>query len=206
MPHDFDPQTRQYRFNGRPVTRREVRDEVTKLITFVEKEAKPIADRYARGVINLSQFEIEMRELLKAGHIVSASVGRGGRARMQQKDWGRVGAKIRWQYDYLAKFTRKLSSGKLTKAYSENRAKSYASALYISFTDARMEAQTEVIDGGSDERREIQCRLIQNSEEGCVECESDAAEGWMSVDDMGEIGSRLCGDFCKCEIEFSDET
>ena len=49
------------------------------------------------------------------------------------------------------------------------------------------------------------CRLITNSQEGCQECADDEAAGWVDVNDMKEIGTRECGDFCKCDIEFEDE-
>lgn len=208
MPHDYVKTERRYRFNGRPVTRLEVRREIDKLTKFVQQQGASIADRYHSGDISIIEFEIEMRELLKAGHIVAASVGRGGRQQMTQSDWGRVGNKIKWQNDYLAKFARKLATGRLDKAYSVNRARAYASAIFVSYQNARMEAQTETVDGsggGRDSDKEMLCQLVTNSEEGCVECAADEAEGWMPVSDMAEIGSRICGDWCRCEIEFSDE-
>ena len=81
-----------------------------------------------------------------------------------------------------------------------SRAAKYASAVFITFSNALQEAQTE----GANEK-EMLCRLVQNSKEGCPECNADAAAGWMPVSEMGEIGSRECGDFCLCEIEFEDE-
>ena len=53
--------------------------------------------------------------------------------------------------------------------------------------------------------KEPQVRLVQSSQEGCVECNSDAAEGWVNESDCKELFSRLCGDWCLCEIEWQDD-
>lgn len=121
---------------------------------------------------------------------------------MTQADWGKVGAKIKWQYGYLQKFTKRLERGVLSDAAAINRAKSYVSSVYVSFANTFQDAQTDFVAGGKNPE---QCRLVTDSIEGCSECAADEAEGWMSVDDMGEIGSRLCQDFCRCDIEFQED-
>lgn len=211
MPHDYVRSSRKYRSpDGKYVGRAELRKLIGKLTDHVSTEAARIGKSYAAGRITITEFEIAMRELLKSAHIVSASVGKGGRDQMTLKDWGRVGRKVKWQYEYLAKFSRKLASGRLSKAFTESRARSYASSIYVSYAESRFVAAKEAIaDGdrgkGDDADSRPRCRLIQNSEEGCIECSADADEGWMDVDDMTEIGGRICQDFCKCLIEFEDE-
>jgi hypothetical protein len=90
----------------------------------------------------------------------------------------------------------------VSEAATPSRARSYASSIYVSFSRTFQKSQREFVEGGKNPER---CRLVTNSEEGCVECAADEAEGWMSIDDMGEIGSRICGDFCKCDIIFEDD-
>jgi hypothetical protein len=201
---DYDLKARRFRdgTTGKLVSRSGVRGLIDKLLDTVRSDAARIAGRYESGSINLAQFEIEMRELLKSAHIVAASVGRGGRARMTQADWGRIGAKIKWQYQYLAKFTRKLEQGRISKIATASRARSYASSVFVSFSNMFQKAQTEFVQDGKNPAR---VRLVTNSQEGCTECAADEAEGWMSVDDMKEIGTRICGDFCRCDLIFEDE-
>jgi hypothetical protein len=201
-PHDYDLRFKKYRKDGRLVSRLAVRGEINKLTDHIAKESAKIAKQYQAKEITLFEFETLMRDLLKSGHIIAASVGKGGRALMTQADWGRVGAKIKWQYGYLTKFARKIGRGSISEIATASRAKSYASSIFVSYSRTYMDAQTEIVEDGKNPER---CRLITNSEEGCVECATDEAIGWMSIDDMGEIGSRLCGDFCKCDIEFEDE-
>jgi len=198
MPHDYSPKTK--RFVG--VSRLAVRGEINKLSDHVAEEAARLAKSYKNGSLTLLEFETEMRSLLKSAHIIAASVGKGGRDRMLQSDWGRVGAKIKWQNGYLSKFARKIERGTVSDIATVSRARSYASSIYISFANTFQESQTEFVAEG---KNPAMVRLITNSAEGCQECADDEAEGWMSVDDMKELGSRLCGDFCKCDLEFSDE-
>jgi hypothetical protein len=112
-----------------------------------------------------------------------------------------VGAKIKWQYGYLAKFTRKIARGGISEAAIASRSRSYASAIYISFARTFKESQTEFVEDGKNPAR---VRLVTNSKEGCQECADDEARGWVSVDDMGLLGTRICGDFCRCILEFDD--
>ncbi len=204
MPYDFDTQKRSFRSNGKYISRRETREKIDKLLDFVKKEAARIGRRFNEGKINAAEFNVAMRELLKAGHIVSSTVGRGGREMMQAVDWGRVGAKLQWQYGFLDKLTRKLESGATVNA--EGRAKQYVNSIYVSYADSYMETNREFIESGGDNspNGEILCRLVTNSKEGCVECAADEALDWIPVSEMGEIGTRICGDFCLCDIEFDD--
>lgn len=202
MPHDYNPKTKRFIKNGKAVSHLEVRNKIDKLTEFVGKEAARIAKKYQAGSITLTGFEKEMQALLKSGHIIAASVGKGGRARMTQADWGRVGAKIKWQNGYLSKFARKIARGSISEIATPSRAKSYASSIYISFANTFQESQTEFVAEG---KNPAQVRLITNSKEGCEECAADEAEGWMSVDDMKALGTRICGDFCKCDLEFKED-
>lgn len=202
MQIDYDVKAKQFVIAGRKVSRREVRAQINGLLDYVEKQSSLLAKRFSGGDITIAEFEIEMRGLLQSAHIISASVGKGGRALMTQADWGRVGAKIKWQYGYLQKFAKKLERGVLSEAAAANRARSYASAIYISFAQTFEKAQKEFVEGG---KNPLQVKLEQNSKEGCSECSADAAEGFVSVDDFTEIGGRICGDYCLCDAVFSDD-
>ena len=197
MPNVYDATKKLFANAQGYIPRAKVRAEIDKLIKHVQKRARRLA-RAFEETGDIITFEQEMRDLLKSAHIVAASIGRGGRQRMTVKDWGKVGAKIKWQYGYLAKLAAKVAKGAV-QAMSEYRAASYASAIYISYSTAQLEEDKPPIDNEG-----VKARLIINSKEGCVECAADAAKGWMPIEDMGRIGSRLCGDFCKCFIEFSD--
>lgn len=198
MPLDYSPKYKRFINDGHQLSFDGVRREVDKLTAVVARDAERIANRYAAGKITSVEFEEQMRALLKSGHIIASSVGRGGIGRMTQADWGKVGARLKKEYGYLRKFVTKLEKGKIEKAITPNRAKRYSSSIVMSYHETRRTEETI-------SKTPIKVRLIQNSKEGCPECTADAARGWVNVEDMEEIGSRICGNFCLCELEFSDD-
>lgn len=195
----YDPAQKRYVEGGKVIARESVQAEIDKLTEYVAKEALRIGSSYSKGRISLAEFEVRMRELLKSSHIIASSVGRGGKARMTLSDWGKVGARLKKEYGYLAKFVRKVSLGKVSKVATPHRASLYASSVRMSYhtTVHKEETKNSVSD--------IRVRLVQNSKEGCEECAADAARGWVAVEDMDEIGSRICGNFCLCELIFDDD-
>jgi hypothetical protein len=208
MPDDFDVRSHHYfTESGRRRTRAEVRGFIDQLTDKVKRQAKRLAVMAHNGTITQAEFEASMRTLLRSGHVIAASVGRGGRVRMTAKDWGRVGAKIKWQYKFLAKFARKIGTDAISGAASSNRVQLYADALHISYYRA---FYSEMAESPKDkpigkDGKELMVKLMQNSKEGCEDCEADAAMGWMRLDEMGLLGTRICGDFCKCDLVFSDD-
>lgn len=188
--------------SGTPVSRLAVRDEIDKLTNHVALEASFLAQSFQAGKLNIGQFEKQTSELLKAGHITAASIGKGGIGRMTQKDWETVGAKIAWQNDYLSKFAKKVGAGTLSPKMTAYRATLYADSLFTSFSTTYFnEGKASVPEGDHPER----CKLVTNSLEGCKECAADAAQGWVNIKDMKPIGTRICGDFCKCDIIFEND-
>lgn len=210
MPDDFDTKLHRYRTaNGHLRTREELRRSIDKLTDHVKREAKRLALAVDAKEITPVEFEIAMRELLKSAHVVAATVGRGGKEQMEQSDWGVVGNKLRWQYAFLARFARQILAAAVAGPRIASRAEKYASAIHISFYRANhAELKSAGSDTGppvDDDGKKIKVRLVQNSKEGCSECKADAARGWVLVEDMGEIGSRKCGDYCRCDLHFSTD-
>lgn len=199
MPHDYDPKKQSFTTaRGRAVPIEEVRAEVDKIVQLVSEKAANLGKRYAAGDISLVEFHIKMRELLKSGHVAAASIGKGGWRRMEMADWGRVGARLKKEYEYLSRFIRKLATQKIPQEISAYRAKKYAFGVVMSYHDTMRRERTE---SGSP----LMVRLVQNSKEGCPECAADADRGWVDPNDMAELGTRICGNFCLCDIEFSTD-
>lgn len=168
-----------------------------KLVALVADKAKHLGERYERGELSLTEFHIEMRELLKSGHVAAASIGKGGWRRMTLADWGTVGAKLKSEYGFLSRFVQKLEKGKVDKIITPNRAKRYADGVVMSYHKTMRQEHSET--GG------IKVRLVTNSREGCQECAADESRGWVDPSDMAELGTRICQNFCKCDLIFSDD-
>lgn len=194
----YDPKTRKFLNGDKYVSHLETREAIDRLLAFIKKESARYAKAFNEGKLSPDEFNFAMRELLKAGHIVSSSVGRGGRERMSVSDWARVGRKIKWQYGFLDRFTQKLKRGVPINVRS--RAAAYVNSVFISYAESFHIAQTENPAKGSG----ILAMLVLNAAESCVECEADAALGWQPVEELAELGTRLCSDWCRCDIVFSD--
>ena len=201
-PHDYLPGKHQFRdaATGRLVRRREVKQEIDKLIRHIKEKAKTYAEQVDSGQITPAEFEIEMRELLKSGHIIAASVGRGGRERMNQSDWGWVGSKIKWQYGYLRKFTDKVIKGKVKSPVTPARAQKYASSIYISFYQTVARDNQE-----SGSKDKVLVKRVLNAKESCPDCRHYAAKGYIPVSEQPLLGELSCGDFCRCDLVFKNE-
>lgn len=203
MPVTYDTAARQFRSAGELVSRAAVRAEIDKLTDFVKREAKTLSENLESGAIGLTDWHLAMRELLKSAHIIAASVGRGGIARMTQKDWGIVGAKIKWQYGFLQKTAISIEKGKILKALVPGRAQKYASALHITFYRAFGEAQAEGREVTGEQPILVKREL--NAKESCDDCIEYAGMGFIPVDEMPSLGELECGDFCKCDLVFENE-
>lgn len=198
MPHDYDPKTHRFVRDGRPVSPAAVRGEIDRLTEYVSKQAARIGERYAKGSINIAQFEIDMRELLRSAHIVSSAIGKGGRVRMAASDWGRLGAKLRSEYSYLATFVRRLGRGAVEKIAAPWRAQKYASAVRVSFYQS-------VRSEHKDDPGKVKVRRILNAKESCPDCIHFASLGWIDPEEQPEIGELQCGPYDLCDLEFEDD-
>lgn len=152
------------------------------------REARKLAKRYEAGRITLEQWQAAMAELITSAHILAAVHVR------DNANWQKVEAKINWQLGYLARFARKIASG-LTGIGS--RAATYADAAYITYQRERL-----------DDKREEGILVMRelNAMESCEDCIALADMGWVTPEEMPEIGEgTICGDYCKCTLRFSDE-
>lgn len=186
----YNEKTRQYERDGVVITAVMLRELIDKLTTYTRLRARRLGQQLQDGKITPEQFAAGMTSLLAAAHVVAEAVG--GR-----NDWGKVRDKVARQQGYLAKFVASVAAGTVISGISA-RAGSYISAIYTTFANGRFDERQQV-------EREMQVMLVQTSEEGCSECNADSDE-WVPVSAMGEIGSRICGDFCRCFLVFEDES
>ena len=201
MPIRFNVKTKRYERDGVPVPYSEVRGRVLALQAKIAKQLRRLAKQLNDSKITSKEWQSSVKETLKAGHLAAAAIGKGGVSQLKNKDVAKVNKKLKWQYGFLAKFSKAITRGKFAAnpARIVSRAASYASAVYVTYATTRFDEEKAKADP------EMKCRLVINSEEGCEECASDAENGWVPVSEMDEIGTRICGDFCKCTIEFEDE-
>ena len=95
--------------------------------------AEMVADRR----LNVSDWQRQMKEVVKAEHIAKYLAGRGGLEAMTQSDWGRVGGVLKKQYGYLRDFAQSIANGELSEAQIRARAAMYMRSSREAFERAK---------------------------------------------------------------------
>lgn len=103
------------------------RDRLSNQILQTGTTDKLVGDVFAKR-IDHQQWTLQARQTIKQTFIAQYMLGRGGRAAMTQADWGRLGAMLKGQYQYLQRFEQDLIDGKITEAQARIRLKMYLQA------------------------------------------------------------------------------
>jgi hypothetical protein len=104
----------------------------------MKARAADLAQSRSEGTLSANAWEREMRSLVKACHIDMAALGRGGRRQMAPADWGRVGAAVKQQYQYLGRFAD--DTANLSEAQVRARAGLYVEAATAAYERGRAAA------------------------------------------------------------------
>lgn len=100
-----------------------------------------IAGQYARGALDLQQWQAAMRQEIRVNFINEYMLGRGGRNAMTPADWGRIGQRVQVQYRYLDGFVNEIAAGRLSDAQIAARARMYVEASSQAFERATVAAR-----------------------------------------------------------------
>lgn len=157
-----------------------------------------ITNRLLDGRIDLATWQQRMAAEIKDAHIINLQVGRGGKAVTEFSDYGRAGARLRFQYRKLDDFAKEIQLGDLTEAQIRNRARMYALAPRTAYYDGLTAAKYAA--GYIRERR------VLNNAEHCQSCVTYAALGWQPIGSLPEPGvDSECLTSCKCEKQYEKE-
>ena len=115
MPYRWEPNagaSGRYRDErGRFVASSTVRRELDRYLDTADP-AKALAEALRGRAVNLADWEIGMRRVVKNTHLNAIALERGGWANLTPSDYGRAGQIIREQYGYLKGFANDIASGK----------------------------------------------------------------------------------------------
>ena len=185
-----DPET------GRYISRAQVRQWIDRNIAASQARIQTLSEELRTGAIDLGEWERGMREEVKRTQLASEMLLRGGRNQMTQADFGRVGQRVRAQYDYLAAFVDDLRSGSVrTDGGFLARAKMYAAASRSAFHESERDQLAGL--GYTKERS------VLHPAEHCALCVSEAARGYVPIGELIPIGERTCLGNDKCSIVYS---
>jgi hypothetical protein len=153
--------------------------------------------------------------LIKHGSVVAGLAAYNGKDNLQQYGLDRTGQVARRQYDYAERMATDILDGKQRQnGRLDARAALYAGVAWTGYQALRRRLQSDAVGGllsasvavslGVDPEERYE-RNVQNSMEGCSQCESETQEGWVPVGTLSSPGTRECLSFCKCDISYGSD-
>lgn len=163
-----------------------------KFIDHQKQRAQKLVGDLVEERTNMTQWVLNMREELKQVHLAQYMLAKGGKNNMTQADYGRVGAVLREQYQYLNNFASDIVTRDLSEAQIRARMNLYFNNSNASFERGRaashgLQLPAYPADGATQCKSNCKCRWdIQEKEtewhcywrlgeaEHCDDCVSNA--------------------------------
>lgn len=137
-----------------------------------------LAQQLYSGTLSVDAWQLAMRSELKSLHVNALVISRGGEWRaISQSEWGRLGAHLRGQYNYLHRYARAVQENALNalsggKAYSEKylamRARLYGGNARASFYRGMAMGLLPQVPGDGQTQCLTNCKCELRFEEGDV--------------------------------------
>ncbi|MCP5101011.1 MAG: hypothetical protein GY943_36130 [Chloroflexi bacterium] len=184
------------RETGRFVSESAIRSDLDRFNeTIIRENLSSVTDKLLNGNITLEQWQRRLANELKDAWRLNQMIGRGGKSQMTQADYGRLGGRLRFEYDRLNRLAIEIKAGMLTEAQIRARVGLYANAPRVGFYDGLTAAQQAA--GLVEERR------VLNPAEHCSDCIGYADQGWQPIGTLPMPGEKSqCMRNCKCTMEY----
>lgn len=157
--------------------------------------AQQVSSRYRLGELSLSEWDREMRAVIKDTQLYSAALAKGGWEQIGSSDIKAVEDKVAQQYGRLAAFRSDVAGGaQPTDGRFLQRAKMYAQASRGTFEAVRQDDEISL--GRTEERN------VLHPADHCAECVAETARGWSPIGSLTLVGERVCLVNCKCTVEY----
>ncbi len=147
------------------------------------------------GKIEIANWQVRSKNILKAAYLDADAAARGGLRNLTARDMAKVAARNRKQFGYLNNFAKQMKAGTVSEKQAIARARSYASAIRSNYEQARQDMLNSEFPYS---------RRVLHAKESCSECLSWAAKGFVPSETQPPVGTLLCGQHCRCTIEFTD--
>lgn len=193
----WNPRTRRYiGSDGRMVPKARVKAAVDEAVEASRDVMAGYAERLIEGKMSLVDYQLAMRDEIKAMHLAAHATARGGWRELSASERGRAAVRIREQYKYLNEACLAIERGerKLDGRFRAS-ARMYASSARASYGEADYTASKDAQEAEADTHEERWERSASDSCSGCVEQED---KGWVPLGSLPEIGSQDCESNCKC--------
>jgi hypothetical protein len=193
----YDRNTGRYRDErGKFLSQASVQKLVDGRIDKLEASLKRFTRMLSNGSITLDQWQGSVREAIKAAHIQAAIIGHGGKAGMGSAEYGRVGQRLRLEYDFLANFASDLLGGRVSAPMALARIGLYAQSVRGSYWLGAEIRQQE-------QGYSLMRRILDEQAKHCEDCLRYAARGVVSIGSVPLPGQRCeCGARCRCSVRY----
>jgi len=193
----YDRNTGRYRDErGKFLSQASVQKLVDGRIDKLEVSLKRFTRMLNDGSITLDQWQGSVREAIKAAHIQAAIIGHGGKAGMGSAEYGRVGQRLRLEYDFLANFASDLLGGRISAPMALARIGLYAQSVRGSYWLGSEIRQQE-------QGHSLMRRILDDQAKHCEDCLRYAARGTVPIGSVPLPGQRCeCGARCRCSVRY----
>ena len=151
------------------------------------------------GTITLSEWESQMRDIIKFELTAAMELAKGGRENITQSDWGYLGSQAKEQYANLSAFADDIANDPgtwLKGGRLKQRMDLYGQLGYAALED---DLNREHQKNGFTEERNV---LEQRDEGNCGGCLEETARGWVEIGSLVPVGERDCCTNDRCSIKY----
>lgn len=195
--HVWDERSGRYRdvATGRYISPTQIRGALDAAIESSSERMRGLSQQLREGKLDVPTWQAQMRAEVKATHLASTALAKGGWNEMTQADFGRAGRTIRTQYDYLDKMAAQIASGQQRlDGTLLRRTEMYIEAGRGTYHEVE---RAEMVKRGNDEERSV-----RSARDSCGGCIREEGRGWVPVGSLVPIGRRDCLSHCQCRIEY----
>ena len=179
---------------GRIVSLVEVREALDTAVDSSIDGTKQLAGLLRERKINIAEWQTQMRNMIKSTQINAALIANGGYDSMSPADWGRVGQRIKVQYQELDSFAKQVENGIPLDGRFVVRCTLYNDAAIPTYEEfARLKFRATF-----DEERNI----LDPGAKHCEGCLEEAAKDWVPIGELVPIGGRDCLTRDRCMLEY----
>lgn len=188
----WDAESARYRDteSGRYISRAAIRGALEESLANLTRRTDALTDDLRAGRISLNEWQDDMKQIVKQVQMAAQEVASGGRAQMTQADYGRVGQKVREQYQYLDRWVEDIKQG---GPISEGRARQYLRSGRTAFLEAESREMRN---------RGYLARNVLRSAEHCWQCIAETDKGLVPVEFLTLPGHRVCLGNCRCFLVY----
>lgn len=197
----FDKRTGQYHSNatGKFVSRKAILNLMEGQINGAEARYTELTTAFYEGRMSQASFIEQMQTEQKRLTLQNSSLGAGGWDQMLPKDFGRVGASLKQDYQRIIGTASDIADGKVTLAQALARVNSYVGIARTQF----FLAEKDRVQRSSISMIIIWRRLLAGGGKSCASCVSYYDTGWaLEIPMPGE--SCECGGNCRCRVEHQE--